>query len=821
MKLAEFRASYPLFELQSEVTFQTPRAPTVVERMILRLIVTATAAIGDMTLAGAFTGVLGMGDARRVLTTFIEPLFVLDVVLCPTGEDPLEIPIRRLSLTETGLAFWARNLLPGAPQTKRVTHTYDFITDTLTPQRRGKLAQTDNARTEDEIFLDQPLRASDLQARIHESLVPGSHEWVTRTTEIGEVRNSGVSTSWRSVELRLDCKQDGVLSLDAPNDKVFRLWLRAADPQRLWTQLIEPALGIGKDAPEPENRWHLPITEGKQRLDLRQAQAVELLAGTFSTPAKAPSSAGTLMLSRVFAPDEPPGDWVRLQDVAPSSFLFDLFRQRRDRPAAGSPLLSIPLAPYFPAGFTYLTLASPGKVPDIRLEGAADLIWAGQAYRVPLELALAEEPAGIFWRACCGDMEKALLSRPQAALLPAMLWWQPPDFVVAQWLSCCDDLRPHDWIGQLVEFLAALRRRLALAAIPPQSDWAKTLAEAAAGVVSELTNPLDFPELIVWLDRLKGVGLARLRLQQIILERAVQVETLEDLQLIRQSLDDERLVLPLRLMGSSVRHALIEQMLASGDTSKIGPLVASAALARLKQVYAAVNDLLGGALSANSALRSGTAYAKARRQATTAYKVLSELRNSMEDVRNALQLDDKANALAFGRTQDRLQHFEQWMDTQFAPAEELNTRPVVMDTNTLIDFPTIFDQLGLNDIAVVPKRVVQELDQLKTKPDASSSGRRAHQVRKAMRSLDQATEVRSQDSKPELLALDWSSTPDNDILSAALFYSRSPVILLTGDKNLRIKAKAEGIRAMSGEEYLREFGQVAPAHTTMAPASAS
>ena len=61
MKLAEFRASYPLFELQSEVTFQTPRAPTVVERMILRLIVTATAAIGDMTLAGAFTGVLGMG----------------------------------------------------------------------------------------------------------------------------------------------------------------------------------------------------------------------------------------------------------------------------------------------------------------------------------------------------------------------------------------------------------------------------------------------------------------------------------------------------------------------------------------------------------------------------------------------------------------------------------------------------------------------------------------------------------------------------------------------------------------------------------------
>ena len=233
-----------------------------------------------------------------------------------------------------------------------------------------------------------------------------------------------------------------------------------------------------------------------------------------------------------------------------------------------------------------------------------------------------------------------------------------------------------------------------------------------------------------------------------------------------------------------------------------------------------MNDLLGGALSANSALRAGTAYAKARRQATTAFKVLSELRNTMEDVRNALQLDDKANALAFGRTQDRLQHFEEWMDTQFAPAAEPNTRPVVMDTNTLIDFPTIFDQLGLNDIAVVPKRVVQELDQLKIKPDASS-GRRAHQIRKAMRSLDQATEVRSQDSKPELLALDWTSTPDNDILSAALFYSRSPVILLTGDKNLRIKAKAEGIRAMSGEEYLREFGQVAPAQTTMAPASAS
>ena len=820
MKLAEFRASYPLFELQSEVTFQTPRAPTVVERMILRLIVTATAAIGDMTLAGAFTDVLGMGDARRVLKTFIDPLFVLDVVLCPPGEDPLEIPLRRLSLTEKGLAFWSRNLLPGMPQTKRVAHIYDFITNTLTPQKMGRLAQADNARTETEVFLDQPLQASDLQARIHESLVPGSHEWVTRTTEIGEVRNSGVSTSWRSVELRLNCKHDGVLSLDAPNDKVFRSWLQAADPQMLWTQLIEPTMGIGKNAPAPENRWHLPTADGMQRLDLRQAQAVQLLARTTSTSAKAPSSAVTLMLSRMFSSDEPPGDWVRLQDDLPSSSLFDFFRQPRDHAVAGSPLLSIPLAPYFPAGFTYLTLASPGKRPDIRLEGAADLIWAGQRYRVPLELALAEEPAGVFWRACCRDMETALLSRPKAAFLPAMLWWQQPDFVVAQWLSCCDDLRPQDWIRQLVEFLAALRRRLVLAVIPPQSDWAMTLTEAAAGVVSEITTHLDFPELIAWLDQLKSVDLDKPRLQQIILERAVPVETLEYLQLIRQSLNDERMVLPLRLMGSTVRHALIEQMLTSGDTHKIGPHAASAALTRLREVYAAANDLLGGALSASSTLRSGTAYAKARRQAATAYKILSELRNSMEDARNAVQFDDKANALAFGRTQDRLQHFEQWMGTQFAPAEEPKTRPVVMDTNTLIDFPTIFDQLALNDVAVVPKRVVQELDQLKIKPDTSSSGR-AHQVRKAMRSLDQATKIRSQDSKPELLALDWTSTPDNDILSVALFYSRSPVILLTGDKNLRIKAKAEGIRAMSGEEYLRDFGQVAPALIALAPATTS
>lgn len=820
MKLAEFRASYPLFELQSEVTFQTPRAPTVVERMILRLIVTATAAIGDMTLADAFTDVLGMGDARRVLKTFIDPLFVLDVVLYPHGEDPLEIPIRRLSLTKSGLAFWERNLLPGAPQTKRVAHTYDFITDTLKPQSTGKLVRADNARPADEIFLDQPLRTSDLEARLREGLVPGSQAWITHTTEIGEVHNSAVSTSWRSVELRLDCKEDGVLSLHAPHDNAFRLWLQASDPQRLWTQIIEPALGIAKDAPTPENRWHLPDTSCRQHLDLRQAKGVQLLARASEAPTTTPSTTGILMLSRMFAPDAPPGDWVRLEDDKPSSAPIDFSRQWQAPQAAGSPLLSLPLTPYFPAGFTHLTLASPGKVPDVRLEGAADLVWAGQAYRVPLELTLAEEPTGIFWRDCCNDMDTALLPRPQAALLPAMLWWQPPAFVVAQWLTCCDGLRPDEWIRQLVEFLAALRRRLALTAITPQSSWAQDLAEAAALVVAEAESPLDLPDLITWLDLLQGVELARPRLQQIVLESAEQVHTLKDLQSIRQSLADERMALPLHLIGNGARQALIEGTLAPSDQPKVGLHAASATLAGLKQVYATANDLLGGALSAPSALRPGTAYSKARRQATATYKVLDNLRSSMADVGEALELGDQANALAFGKTREQLRHFEQWMDTQLAPAEGPASRPVVMDTNTLIEFSSIFERLARHDFAVVPKRVVQELDHLKTRLD-DPSGKHAYKVREAMRSVDNAPQARHQASKPELLALDWTSTPDNDILSVALFYSRSPVILLTRDKNLRIKASAEGIRAMSGEEYLREFGQVIPAHTTMAPASAS
>jgi hypothetical protein len=65
MKLGTFSMSLPVFVVESDVTYQTVRSPTVFERMILRLCARYGNApgIGDMTLFQVFEERLGVTSA--------------------------------------------------------------------------------------------------------------------------------------------------------------------------------------------------------------------------------------------------------------------------------------------------------------------------------------------------------------------------------------------------------------------------------------------------------------------------------------------------------------------------------------------------------------------------------------------------------------------------------------------------------------------------------------------------------------------------------------------------------------------------------------
>ena len=65
MKIASIPASFPVFRVSSRVTYQTPRRPTAIERMLLRLCTEfpPTSDVGRMSVGDIFVDVLCVPDA--------------------------------------------------------------------------------------------------------------------------------------------------------------------------------------------------------------------------------------------------------------------------------------------------------------------------------------------------------------------------------------------------------------------------------------------------------------------------------------------------------------------------------------------------------------------------------------------------------------------------------------------------------------------------------------------------------------------------------------------------------------------------------------
>ena len=139
----------------------------------------------------------------------------------------------------------------------------------------------------------------------------------------------------------------------------------------------------------------------------------------------------------------------------------------------------------------------------------------------------------------------------------------------------------------------------------------------------------------------------------------------------------------------------------------------------------------------------------------------------------------------------------------------------VLDTNVLLFDPLAILKFGANDI-VIPITVIEEVDRFKK--DLNENGRNARQVSRfldEMRRKGNLLEGVTLDSKGTLYvdlpdekpiglpAAFESNKPDNIILATALKHKnidpRKPIIFVTKDTNLRIKADLLGIKAVDYE----------------------
>ena len=158
---------------------------------------------------------------------------------------------------------------------------------------------------------------------------------------------------------------------------------------------------------------------------------------------------------------------------------------------------------------------------------------------------------------------------------------------------------------------------------------------------------------------------------------------------------------------------------------------------------------------------------------------------------------------ALEKTNECIQKIFVLLSKLFGDKDPRFRRVFVLDTSALLDQPRIMKIFRPDDYIVVSKRVIEELDDKKQdellRPKVS-------EVTRALQSFP-AHQIQFCDGDMSLLSPDYRIKGDNLILSVAVRFRKHLPILLTNDKNLTLKAKAENIETMSVNDLEKRIPQ--------------
>ena len=129
----------------------------------------------------------------------------------------------------------------------------------------------------------------------------------------------------------------------------------------------------------------------------------------------------------------------------------------------------------------------------------------------------------------------------------------------------------------------------------------------------------------------------------------------------------------------------------------------------------------------------------------------------------------------------------------------------IIDTNVFIDQPDIISKIDTKYRVILSAKVIDELDNLKV----SLTVDKKKNVQKALRLINNSIEKRNikmDTADLSLLPNDFNKkSPDNFILSVALYYKTENPIMLTSDNGLQIKAKGLNITTIKLKDFLKQL----------------
>ncbi len=210
MNLGTFAVGFPVFEIESSVTFQTVRSPTAFERMVMRLChrYKDEPAISEMSFQAVFEDVLGVAASRELVGPSIENLMFLGVISRPATDNVMSVRLGDVSLTPDGVSFLERDRLPGRSKQTTVKHIYLPLSKSVKPAKGAHSFK-------DSIPLPRVsanmLMPTDSSAQVRSALLNEKHAWKSANTEIHAVESTVTGTLWELLQIEVTIDQSGAL----------------------------------------------------------------------------------------------------------------------------------------------------------------------------------------------------------------------------------------------------------------------------------------------------------------------------------------------------------------------------------------------------------------------------------------------------------------------------------------------------------------------------------------------------------------------------------------------------------------------------------
>jgi hypothetical protein len=788
MKLTDIRIGAPLLRIETRIFHATPRKPTAFERVILSMAERFgnDASFNNIPIERLFVDVLCVADPIPLVTPTLSELVALDVIRCMGDIEALDaLILRDIEITERGQRMISEDMLPAKSMQNDETFFYDPIRQRLLSESESKAYRpvppklSIDASVIEDIFPDEQIRD-----HIHRA----GYRWFSAASHIERLESQSVQVLWKDTPCSIEIRS-GELTIFSRDENLCS-YLSSLESEDSYNRFIAPVFDShdlqieAMPALDIESLDHstieiLPVSQALSkwpegvRLVIPGLNHVDI-----AIPEKAPPHQAIIIYHEDDATEDLLFEWneerngcklkVKGEHPAPISLCVtdrENLRCHRIEAKHGNEKRQLLVVCRISINREEEFL----KIPLRKLSALTNQIASKDDLK-----------AAVLWEGESQFLENQL-RKLEASQIPA-------DELVAEFYSVLADseringkLNRNAWTESLWNIL---HERI--------SGTDGTENTSCMGLLQTLSKHGPHSE--------KNIS----RLLKTLTQRIQPPHTLDALKEIRSTFRILAPNLSFEFPSSLYTAELVKSILESFPNDFDPQLIDddndfSRLFASLLKLYEKISSSVGD--GGIEGLNNDDDYVSLIKSKTSAG--LADLSHAWASEMEALSAVLQDYGSVFGGTRLESINFKvaeiaKWTTKLIGSIDPKIHSIYVFDTSALIAQPQIVADIRPNEMFVLTKRVIEELDDKKLDESLRSN---VSEVVRNLRNIKKE-QIQFCDGDMSILPLDYRLKGDNLILSVAVRFRQHKPILITNDNNLSLKAQAEGIAAMTADAFV-------------------